>query len=56
MNHIKDMYFCSVPRISCISHISTGTSTLTCNVVTDENDSEDDEDVENDHIKDIKAW
>ncbi|TNM91776.1 hypothetical protein fugu_018787 [Takifugu bimaculatus] len=43
------------PRTSCTSHITTGTSTLTCNVVTDDNDSEDDEDVEDDSIEEMKA-
>lgn len=48
------MCFCSVSRTTCTSHITTGTSTLTCNVETD--DSEDDEDVEKDTIEEIKAW
>lgn len=56
MKRIKNMYFCSAPRTSCTSHITTGTSTLTCNVVTDDNDSEDDEDVEDDSIEEMKAW
>lgn len=56
MKHIKDMSFCSASRTSCTSHITTGTSTLTCNVVTDDNDNEDDEDVEDDSIEEIKAW
>lgn len=53
MNHIKDMYFCSAPRISCTSHITTRTCTLTCNVVTYD-DSEDNE--EDDSIEKMKAW
>nr|AAR25674.1 class I helical cytokine receptor number 11 [Tetraodon nigroviridis] len=42
-------------RISCTSHITTSTCTLTCNAEVEENDNVDDEDGETDVIEEMKA-
>lgn len=50
------LYLCLELRISCSSYITTGMCTLSCNLVANENDSEDDEGVEADSIEEMKAW